>query len=148
MNRFFLIQIFLLLSVGIYSQNWLSDINEAKKLAMNEHKPIILVFQGSDWCAPCMKLEKEIWSTEQFKKYAAEHYVLLKADFPKRKQNALSKEQQDKNNLLAETYNKQGFFPYVVILNSDARVIGSTGYKDMSCQDYINHLNSIIKEKP
>ena len=33
--------------------------------AQKQNKKIILVFQGSDWCGPCIKLSKEIWSTRR-----------------------------------------------------------------------------------
>jgi thioredoxin-related protein len=95
------------------AQEWQTDINVAKEIASKESKPIILVFQGSDWCAPCIKLDREIWSTDTFKKYAKENYIMLKADFPRRKKNALSEVQTKANALLAEKYNKQGFFPFL-----------------------------------
>lgn len=52
----------------VYGQNWTYDIKEAKEIANRESKPIIMVFQGSDWCVPCMKLDHEIWSQLEFKK--------------------------------------------------------------------------------
>jgi len=48
----------------IFSQNWHTDLEYAKKIAVKENKPIVLVFQGSDWCAPCIKLERDIWSSD------------------------------------------------------------------------------------
>ena len=139
-----LITSFLILFASIgFSQSWTTDIEEAKKQASTENKKIILVFQGSDWCAPCIKLDKEIWSTEEFKAYAKKHYVMLQADFPRKKANKLSKEQQEKNNQLAEKYNKQGFFPHVVLLDPTGKVIGRTGYKKMNPEEYINHLNTL-----
>jgi len=72
------------------AQEWQTDFTIAKEIAAKEGKPIILVFQGSDWCAPCIKLDREIWSTDTFKEYAKENYVMLKADFPRRKKNTLS----------------------------------------------------------
>ena len=69
------------------AQVWNNDFTTAKKLAQEQNKKIILVFQGSDWCGPCIKLEKEIWSSEEFKTYAKDHFILLKADFPKKKAN-------------------------------------------------------------
>lgn len=127
---------------SLHSQTWETDISEAKEIASKENKPIILVFQGSDWCAPCMKLEKEIWSTNEFKGYAKEHFVMLKADFPKRSKNALPKEQQDRNNALAEKYNKNGYFPFVVVLNSKGEVKGTTGYKKMQPKQFEELLSS------
>ena len=101
-----------------------------------------MVFQGSDWCAPCIKLEQEIWSSDEFKSYAEDHFVLLKADFPKRKKNALVKEQQEANNHLAEVYNKQGFFPFVVVLDKEGKVLGETGYNKVEPKEYIKILTS------
>ncbi len=127
------------------AQEWQTDINIAKKIASKEGKPIILVFQGSDWCAPCIKLDHEIWSTETFKKYAKDHYVMLKADFPRKKKNALSETQTKANALLAETYNKQGFFPFVVVLDSNGKVLGESSYKKTTPENYIKELNAFTK---
>jgi len=97
----------------------------AKAVSTREHKNIVLCFSGSDWCIPCMKLEKSIWESQEFKSYSREHFVLLRADFPKKKANALPKELQDANDKLAETYNKQGMFPLVVLLNNKGEVLGT-----------------------
>jgi len=134
--------VMLILSHLSYGQNWLFDIEQANQQAQKESKPIVLVFQGSDWCAPCMKLDQDIWSSSVFKEYASTHYVMLKADFPKRSKNKLSQEQQEKNNLLAEKYNTQGFFPLVVILDNNLNVLGSFGYQKMEPQAYIDLINS------
>jgi len=127
------------------AQEWQTDIHVAKEIASKESKPIILVFQGSDWCAPCIKLDREIWSTDTFKKYAKEHYVMLKADFPRRKKNTLSETQTKKNAQLAEKYNKQGFFPFVVVLDSNGKVLGENSYKKTTPENYIKELNAFIK---
>jgi thioredoxin-related protein len=124
------------------AQEWQTDINVAKEIANKENMPIILVFQGSDWCAPCIKLDREIWSTDTFKKYAKEHYVMLKADFPRRKKNTLSETQTKKNAQLAEKYNKQGFFPFVVVLDSNGKVLGENSYKKTTPENYIKELNA------
>ncbi|UMB54619.1 thioredoxin family protein [Lutibacter sp. A64] len=127
------------------AQEWQTDIKVAKEIASKENKPIILVFQGSDWCAPCIKLDREIWSTDTFKKYANENYVMLKADFPRRKKNTLSEKQTKSNALLAEKYNKQGFFPFVVVLNSNGKVLGESSYKKTTPENYIKELNAFTK---
>jgi len=127
------------------AQEWLTDFAQAKEIASKESKPIILVFQGSDWCAPCIKLDREIWNTEAFKTYAAEHYVMLQADFPRRKKNALSDTQTTANAKLAEAYNRHGIFPFVVVLNSNGKVLGETSYKKTTPENYIKELNVFIK---
>ncbi|MGY6647936.1 thioredoxin family protein [Wenyingzhuangia sp. IMCC45574] len=125
-----------------FSQEWKTNFKEAVIIAHEKNHKVIVVFQGSDWCAPCIKLDKQIWSTTSFKDYAKEHFVMLKADFPRRKKNKLSKEVQEQNNQLAAKYNPNGIFPFVVILNSDGKKIGETSYKKMSVEEYIQHLEA------
>ncbi len=137
---FFFISIFL--SLPAIAQDWLTDLDEAKKLSEATNRPIVLVFQGSDWCAPCIKLDREVWSTDLFKSYAQDSYVMVQADFPRKKQNQLPKAQQHANDQLAERYNPEGIFPLVAILNSGGEVLMITGYKGMSPEAYILHLNS------
>ena len=103
---------------------------------------LFLVFQGSDWCAPCIKLNQEIWSSPKFIAYSKDHFVMLKADFPRKSKNKLVDTQQEKNNQLMEKYNKQGYFPFVAVLDKDGNVLGNTGYKKTSPTEYINLLNS------
>lgn len=142
MKKFWILSILVCSGLLSFSQNWVLDLGQAKTLAKEGNKKIILVFQGSDWCAPCMKLEKEIWATEKFKQHAQDNYVLLQADFPRRKANKLSKEQQEKNGQLAEKYNPNGFFPHVVVLDAEGKVLGKTGYKKISVAEYIQQLDS------
>ncbi len=125
-----------------YAQDWQTDLATAQVLASKKEQPIILVFQGSDWCAPCIKLEREIWSSKTFIDYAGDHFVMLKADFPKKKANALPAEQAEKNKALADQYNKNGYFPFVVVLDKEGEVLGTTGYKKISPEQYIELLES------
>ncbi len=134
--------LFLCFIPSLQAQEWKTNFAEAKALAAKEDKPIVLVFQGSDWCAPCIKLEREVFSTEEFRNYAKDHYVLLKADFPRKKQNALPPEQEAHNKALAEKYNTGGYFPLVVVLDKEGKVLGETGYKKVSPREYINLLNA------
>lgn len=126
--------------ININAQEWQTDYTKAQEIAKLKNQKMILVFQGSDWCAPCMKLENEIWSSKEFKDYAKESFVLLKADFPRRRKNKLTKEQQKKNNMLAEKYNKKGIFPLVVVLDKEGKILGKTGYKKTTPANYIKNL--------
>lgn len=134
--------VFIISAMIARAQDWQTDFEAAKAIAAKENREIIMVFQGSDWCAPCIKLDQEIWSSDEFKTYAKDHFVMLKVDFPRRKANALSPEQQEKNNKLAEAYNKKGFFPFVVVLDPQGNKLGETGYKKMTPGEYITHLSS------
>jgi thioredoxin-related protein len=135
------ITLMLLVSTTIFAQDWQTNFEKAKEIATENNQKIILVFQGSDWCAPCIKLDNEIWSSNEFKAYAKDNYVMLKADFPRRKKNKLPKKQQNHNEALAEKYNQNGLFPLVVILDNTGKILGKTGYKKTSPKEYIALIN-------
>lgn len=142
--RLFLIMMVIsaITTIPFKAQNWQTNIDQAKALAAKENRKIILVFQGSDWCAPCIKLEREIWNTDEFNDYAKDHFVMLQADFPRKKSNRLPAELQEHNNKLAERYNKNGYFPFVLVLDKEGKVLGETGYKKISPSEYIDLLES------
>ena len=96
---------------ALQAQDWQVSYHKALTLAKEENKPIILVFSGSDWCAPCIRLKRHILDSDEFKNYAASHYILYNADFPRRKKNQLPEELMNKNKSLAEKYNPKGHFP-------------------------------------
>lgn len=146
MKKEIIILLVVLLNLStIYAQEWQTDFEKAKNTASTEDKPIILVFQGSDWCAPCIKLDRQVWSTTAFKEYASEHYVMLQADFPRKRENSLSETQAKANAKLAETYNKNGIFPFVVVLDANGNVLGKTGYKKTTPEQYIKELNAFTE---
>ena len=132
-------------NIGL-AQDWQTDFEEAKKIATEQDKNIIIVFSGSDWCAPCIKLDKNIWQSEAFKKEAAEEWVLVKANFPRKKANELPKEQTEHNRKLAEKYNIEGSFPLVVILDKNVKVLGKMGFKNVSPEEYIKMIHAFEKK--
>lgn len=125
---------------------WVSNITQAKALSVEKNIPIMLVFSGSDWCIPCMKLKKQILLTDTFSVYAKDHFVLLNLDFPRKSKNKLSSEQQSHNDQLASQYNMQGVFPLVVIINKEGEILGSTGFLDLTPAEYITYLESLLKK--
>ncbi|MFD2565436.1 thioredoxin family protein [Aquimarina rubra] len=140
-----IITLMLMSMSSLTAQEWLTNFNEAKDIASNTNKNIVLVFAGSDWCAPCIKLERQILNTEKFLKYAKENYILVKADFPRKRKNQLPENLQEQNKQLAEAYNKSGGFPLVVMLDKEGKKLGEIGYKKVTPDAYIEILNKMIR---
>ena len=128
-----------------YSQEWKNNLEEAKKEAIAQNKKILLVFSGSDWCAPCIKLDKNVWKSDAFKKESEKSWILIKADFPKKKADLLSPELTENNGKLAEKYNKEGNFPLVVLLDKTGKVLGEKGFLNVSAEEYIQVIHSMEK---
>ncbi len=137
---------FLFLTTISNAQNWGNNIETAKEVAKKENKNILLVFSGSDWCAPCIKLNKNIFQSEVFKLEAEKKWILVKADFPKKKANLLSPQLTENNKKLAEKYNKAGNFPLVVLLNPDGKILGLESFKNLNATEYVKILNNLEKK--
>jgi len=129
-------------SLQTFSQDWTYNFKDAVQESNKSDKLIMLVFQGSDWCAPCIKLEKKIWQSEQFKTYSKESLVLVKLDFPRKKANQLTDLQKKHNNKMAEKFNTNGYFPLVVILNSKEEILDRFGYENWSTEAYIKRIDA------
>ena len=122
MKSYISILFFFTISV-FYAQNWQTNFEEAKMIASKENKNIVLVFSGSDWCAPCIKFKKTFIQNEAFQSFASENLIVVNADFPRLKKNALSAEQTTENEKLADKYNANGIFPLVLLLDENGKVI-------------------------
>lgn len=144
MKKIMLSMLLFIVTIG-YSQEWKTNFEVAKTEATNQNKNILLVFSGSDWCGPCIKLDRDIWKSACFMEFAKNNLILERADFPKKKQNQLTPEIKELNQSLAEKYNKDGMFPLVVVVNKNGKVLGKTGYKNVSPQEYVNILKSFLK---
>lgn len=107
--------------------NWLTDYQAALNKAAAEDKAVIINFTGSDWCGWCMRLKKQVFDTPEFQAFAEANLVLVEADFPKRK--ALSAEQKQKNQVLAQKFGIEGF-PTLIILNSAGKPVAKSGYME------------------
>jgi thioredoxin-related protein len=125
--------IFSVLLISLSSPGWRNNLQEAELVAKKEHKHILLNFSGSDWCGPCILLRKEIFDSPEFLQMADSELVLVNADFPRKKKNQPSPDQQRINNEIADRYNPQGQFPLTLLLNADGKVLkqweGNPGVK-------------------
>ena len=120
---------------------WLTDFDEAKVKALDEKKPILIDFTGSDWCGWCVKLEEEVFSKTDFLKFASDSLILVEIDFPKKK--VQSEELKVQNKALAEKYSIRGF-PTVLLLSPEAELIEKTGYLSGGAKAYVSHIQSIL----
>jgi thioredoxin-related protein len=79
-------------------------------------KDTLLVFTGSDWCLPCMRLEKNILSDSVFTNFITSTFIYIHADFPQKKK--LNEVEVMRNEKLAESYNPDGKFPLIVVVKN------------------------------
>jgi thioredoxin-related protein len=144
-NKLFILFGIMFCAVSVFGQ--VKSLDEAESQAQKEGKLILLKFSGSDWCIPCIQLQKTIVDDAAFADFAKEKLVILLADFPRQKKHQLPKPEQDANDKLAEVYNPEGEFPHMVLLDAQGKVLYKwNGYdKKHTVQDYIADISHYTK---
>jgi thioredoxin-related protein len=137
MKKSFIALCLLTYAVG-FSQEWYTEFDVAKRKAAASGKQILLVFNGPEWCGNCTKLDDLVWDSPEFKAEAEKRWILLRADFKQKKGMPEPFNVNDEKIILAEKYNRDGFFPFVVLLDPTGRKLGKTGYENLAtANDYV-----------
>jgi len=121
-------------------EGWYTDYQDAKKIAVEKHLPMYLLFTGSDWCPWCIKLHDEVLTQQAFIDYAKDKVVLVYLDFPKKAK--LNQAEVMQNRILSKSYNIEGF-PTIVITDADGKEQGRLGAT--SLEDHLRDLKAMIK---
>jgi len=145
------ITLFLILgSLTIQAQEltWQTNINKAMEISKKSKKPLFLFFTGSDWCGWCIRLQKEVFKTPEFEKWAKNNVVLVELDFPRRTPQEPGIQKQ--NAELQQTFGVQGY-PTVWFVNAskkDGKInlekLGSTGYLEGGPSAWLANANQIL----
>jgi thiol-disulfide isomerase/thioredoxin len=143
-NIFRGITLFLLLAfTGKAHAQVFTDPDQAFAAAAGSDKQVLLVFQGSDWCIPCIQLEQKVLSGERFLQFVKDSLVVLKADFPQRKKiDPALVSQYEK---LAEAFNPEGSFPKAILLNAQRKRIAQITIKNPAPETFIAAIKELVR---
>lgn len=125
---------------------WFTSKAEATEYAAKLHIPVLYVFAGSDWCKPCIQLKQTILLSDTFQAYYPEKLAILYLDFPQQKKNQLSPELKKQNEELASRYNKNGYFPNMILLDSQEKPIGNLYFKHQTAIEFIQQVETLIQK--
>jgi thioredoxin-related protein len=146
MKKIIVFFVFYFITNAVQSQNWDSNISSAVKNASQKNKKILLYFTVDNQCEICTKLEQNIFNSDVFIAFANENYILVKIKFDHNSSVNLPEEEVQKKLLIVEKYNKDGFFPLVVLLNKEAKKLGNIDvYKNETPNQYIAFLRKFEK---
>ena len=144
--RYLLLLFFSLAWATVGRAQVLTDPAEAFRQSQATGQPVLLVFSGSDWCAPCIQLDRQVLADSAFLRYAKTRVVLLEADFPQRKK--LSPALVAAYEALAEAYNPEGSFPKLVVISHDRkRVIALLALRQTTAT-LIAQLERVLTSNP
>ncbi|MCG9794119.1 thioredoxin family protein [Flavobacterium algicola] len=149
----FLLTLLILVSISTQAQDlkWHTNIKDAITVSNKESKPLMLFFTGSDWCGWCIRLQKEVLQTPEFKKWA-KSVVLVELDYPRRTPQIPEIKKQ--NEELQQVFGIQGFptiFFTNVVKEKDGKFnfkpLGKTGYVAGGPQAWLAEANGIVNQK-
>ena len=155
MKKILLIAFLTLTSMSMQAQEeltWHTDMSKATDISIKENKPMFLFFTGSDWCGWCIRLQKEVFKTPEFIKWAKDNVVLVELDFPRK--NNQTEEIKLQNAQLQQQLQVRGY-PTVWFVSAaktaEAKInlnaLGSTGYVAGGPQAWLSGANQIIQKK-
>ena len=155
MKKILLIAFLTLTSMSIQAQEeltWHTDMSKATDISIKENKPMFLFFTGSDWCGWCIRLQKEVFKTPEFIKWAKDNVVLVELDFPRK--NNQTEEIKLQNAQLQQQLQVRGY-PTVWFVSAtktaEAKInlnaLGSSGYVAGGPKVWIDGANQIIQKK-
>ena len=155
MKKILVIAFLTLTSMSIQAQEeltWHTDMSKATDISIKVNKPMFLFFTGSDWCGWCIRLQKEVFKTPEFIKWAKDNVVLVELDFPRK--NNQTEEIKSQNAQLQQQLQVRGY-PTVWFVSAaktaEAKVnltaLGSTGYVAGGPKVWIDGANQIIQNK-
>ena len=134
---FFAVVVLLTLSSLVSAGDWPTDYAKALETAKAGHKRVLLDFTGSDWCGPCIQLNKRVFSRPEFINYAEKNLVLVEIDYPQRKKQPATLVKQ--NERLAKQYGiEEKGYPTLVLLDPAGKIVRElNGYDGENAADII-----------
>ena len=148
MKYFFALCCFLatvLLFPGLSAAEWHTDFQKAKAESLKTGRPIYILFTNSD-AAPCLSLERTIFSQKKFQDYADKKLVLMKADFPVAI-HLQPKALQQQNQTLKAKYGI-AVYPTVLLLDSNGDIYIDFVKADGSQEKHRRKMNEILGFDP
>ena len=122
------------------SVTWYTNYDEAVRQSQATGRPIVLFFTGSDWCTWCNKLEDEVFHSSEFVQDSGNKYIFVKLDFPLK--FSLDPTTTQQNSRLQKQYDIKGY-PTVILLDSQQRLIGESGYRAGGGKSYAAYLKKL-----
>ena len=132
---------------------WETDMMTAVNDAVKSDRPVLLFFTGSDWCGWCKRLQREVFFTPEFEKWADENVVLMELDFPRR--TPISQELREQNGQLQQMFGVRGY-PTIWFVNPTVNSetnqvnfarIGKTGYVAGGPSAWIGTADKILAQQ-
>ena len=126
---------------------WTQDFDAAKELAKEKGLPLFLNFTGSDWCGWCIMMDRQVFATTEWKRFAKDNLVLVTIDFPQNK-SLVPANYVARNQALQKTHGVSGYPTYILLSSDGQRKLGRLGAsRDVTPQKFIDSVKKVTKSE-
>lgn len=120
---------------------WTDDYAAAKSEAVDEDRPMLLMFTGSDWCGWCVRLHEEILDEAVFMDWAKDNLVLVYVDFPRR--DYRTEKVRSQNDELDSKYDVTGY-PTLILTDTTGKELKRLGYMQGGPKTFIRAIKRAL----
>ena len=147
-GSFFFLIAFGFVATLVQGSDWQTDYEQALATAKGAGKCVLLDFTGSDWCGPCIEMNKVVFSKAAFQNYAKKNLVLVEVDYPRIKK--LPEKVVKQNEHLKEQYGiERSGYPTVILLDPNGKILGQLeGYGGERPADIIAWAEKLRGKSP
>ncbi len=131
------------------SLKWVTNYTIAVAAAAKENKPVLLFFHGSDWCPPCIKMQRDVFSDSSFIDFAVGKLIFLDVDFPRKP--PLTAKQLKHNQDVKKQFGlpddfTQGY-PQIIIIDASGKILyQEKGYDGEGAGKLTGIVNTVIEK--
>jgi thiol-disulfide isomerase/thioredoxin/cell division protein FtsL len=124
------------------ARGWTTNLESALALAKQNKKFVMAQFTGSDWCPPCIMMQKAVFSKSSFTRLVPKKFILVKIDVH-RSNEAMSL----KNSKVMKNYNVTGV-PTILLFGDDGKEFSRFGASQYpTVEGFIDKLSEELKKK-
>lgn len=121
-------------------KGWLEDFSEARKIAFEKQKPLLIAFLGPNWCPWSDQLETEILANEGFMQNLKEDVVFVKIDLPEN-----FEEESFPGKDLKEKY-KVNECPALVLVQPSGVAIAKLEYLPIESSEFARYIKQTLSD--
>jgi S1-C subfamily serine protease len=126
-------------------ERWVQDFDQAQRLAKEQNKDVLLLFDCSDWSPPSQALADEVFARPELWRRLTDRFVPVHLDFPENATARRRVQDAGRNEALRDRFFKDPAYPRVVLADAAGRPYAiELGYVRGAAEQYVAGLEKKI----